>query len=138
MSLQSCIAVSVVILLFLGGCSGMDKRAEPLSGASSFDISADERTELKAAASKGDADAAFRLYEYYDFVALDPDEAKAWLRRSAELGNRTAQYNLGVLLLESAEPGSGEQAEAIEWLERARSSGSEKAQKKLDSLNLGK
>lgn len=65
-----------------------DSSAE--STASSYNLNKQEICELEDKASSGDSDAAFRLYQYYFFVALEHKESEKWLHRSAEFGNPRA------------------------------------------------
>ena len=70
--------------------------------------------DLRRAASKGDADAAFKLgLEYYAGTAdrtKNPEVAVYWFRKAAEKGNIPAYYNLGVCL----EHGLGAEKSRIE------------------------
>jgi len=45
-----------------------------------------------------DNEAAYTLYRYYTFSSLDSVKSLYWLKRSAKLGNKIAQYNYLIYL----------------------------------------
>ena len=66
----------------------------PVSGASSFVLSPDQRTALAAQAEAGNADDAFRLAQFHTFTAYDPAQRLHWLAIAARGGHAVAQNNL--------------------------------------------
>jgi TPR repeat protein len=66
----------------------------PVSGASSFVLSPDQRSALAAQAEAGNADAAFRLAQFHTFTAYDPAQRLHWLAIAAKGGHAVAQNNL--------------------------------------------
>ncbi|MET3493392.1 tetratricopeptide repeat protein [Variovorax boronicumulans] len=67
---------------------------QPLSSASSFMLSPEQRTALTAKAEAGDAEAAFRLANFHTFTAYDPAKRMHWLAIAAKGGHAVAQNNL--------------------------------------------
>lgn len=81
---------------------------------------------VEGAAARGDADAIDYLAWFYDqgrFVARDQGRAAALYRRAAELGQRHAQWRLGVML-DTGEGVAENPAEALQWIKRAADQGS--------------
>lgn len=64
----------------------------PITGASSFYLKNNELTFLKTKALKGDAEAAFRVYEHYEMVTGDIISGFPWLQIAASKGDLNAQY----------------------------------------------
>lgn len=60
-----------------------------------YDLSEKDKTELEVKSLNGDANASFRLYQYYSFTLNDIDEQMRFLKRAACQGNNIAQYNYG-------------------------------------------
>lgn len=89
-----------------------------------------EFARTKAAAQRGDADAAFRLALMLlngTGVARNPSEAARLMKMAAEKGHRQAQYSLGALYYE----GSGvkqDRRSAAGWIARAAAGGHVEAQ----------
>lgn len=63
-----------------------------------YDLSEKDKTELEVKSLNGDANASFRLYQYYSFTLNDIDEQMRFLKRAACQGNNVAQYNYGFFL----------------------------------------
>jgi hypothetical protein len=100
-----CLLVIVLSLISCGDKKmdelSKDKKLESpkaLTGASSFSIGENELVSLKEAANNGDANAAFRLYQYFTFLASNEQEATVWLTVAAKLGHSVAQNNLAHML----------------------------------------
>ncbi|MDO4879441.1 MAG: sel1 repeat family protein [Neisseria sp.] len=89
---------------------------QPASTASTFGLSNEEIDFYSKKSKQGDKDAAFKLYEYYSLVALDPQQAQTWLAESAALGHPVAQYNLSITYLQQ-----GRKKEAAFWAGKAAS-----------------
>src|SRR5678816_1470334 len=65
-----------------------------------LDLAEAERLQLERKAADGDASAAMRLWTYYAIELHDSRAADPWLCRAAELGDATAQWNLGYSIKE--------------------------------------
>ena len=106
-------------LLYLGDYLGEPDRGKALEW-------------FESAADKGFVPAESMAGSLY-MESGDPDKAERYLRRAAEQGEPTAQYNLGVLAL-SGRIGM-EYAEAAEWLAKAARNGMQPAYELLMKLN---
>ena len=81
-----------------------------------LDLSDAERLRLERKAADGDTSAAMRLWGYYALELHDGLSGDRWLCRAAELGDATAQWNLGYSLKEGNRPSGGEFPEcARKW-----------------------
>jgi len=135
-AISSCMwhcSASILILFCLLGCTReKDHKGTigPVAGNSSFDLSSQEEAELLAKAKNGDNDAAYRLYEYYNFVRLDFEQSFFWIEKAAERGNAKAQYNLGVILLDRERPQYNPER-ARYWFSKAAEQGNSLAKKEL-------
>ena len=83
--MKSFAATTACALALLCGCA---------SNGGTSALSASETARLQTRAADGDADAAFRLYRYYEYTEHDADAAEVFLRRAAELGSADARREL--------------------------------------------
>ena len=91
-------------------------------------------TGLKKLADNGDSDAQLKLGIINDECMKNYDEAFKWLKKSAEQGNITAQYNIGIMY----NVGKGtkkNKAEAVKWLKKSAEQGNNYAQNYLKLYN---
>ena len=125
--------ISIVLtVIYVSGCSLTNHSDTTLIyGNDGLTIAPKDIPTVTSAADHGDVNAALRLYLYYEAVANNPEKARHYLTLSAEGGNPTAQYNLGVVLLESNQEET--QKEAIRWLRKAADNGVDKAQTLLET-----
>jgi len=119
----------VVFLALMVGCAMKPKPDEPISPAADFDLDDREQQRLVERANRGDGAAALRLANYHLFITDNIDEAVRWLKKSAEAGNATAQYNLAVIYLNNERLQDRGQAKLL--LEAAAKKGDEEARKLL-------
>jgi len=96
--------IPALALLGLVSCAGepaeekADQPAPSTDSGAVFDLRPDERQALESSANGGDAEAAFRLAQYYGISCgqdglCDPDDqrqSKAWMERAASLGHKVA------------------------------------------------
>lgn len=89
-------ALSLTFLMFLAACAQKPSSADDTmaSSAEAFQLSPGEIDRLKATATAGDTDAAFRLGEYFSFVKRDRAEAIRWFEIPAKAGNYNAMNAL--------------------------------------------
>jgi TPR repeat protein len=93
---------------------------------------------LRAAASKGNPEAAFWLgvmYEKGYGVLVDNQQALGWYRKAADAGNTTAMNNTGFIY----EHGKGvpiDYAQAMTWYRKAADAGSSQAMDNMGGLYL--
>lgn len=117
----------------------------PISGASSFRLSPEERTALAAkaeAANPEGAEAAFRLAQFHTLVDYDPAKRLHWLGIAAKGGHAVAQNNLAYDYLhgdrkdlaqaarwaaESLKNGNAAAAETLKEIEAAQAAQATKA-----------
>lgn len=78
-----------------------------------------------------DANAAFRVWWNY-VSAEDAERRSQWLRRAAQLGDPTSQYNLW-FELQSA-PDCANRLEAMYWLEKSAAQGNSQAKSRVDAF----
>ncbi len=88
---------------------------------------------FRAEAGRGDKDAMFalgRIYEEGRAIEGSMPMAENWYRKSAQAGHGSAQFNLGALLLNSADKA----AEGLDWMVKAGDRGYSRAMLVLGSL----
>lgn len=126
------VALVVVVLLCLRGI-GVRVKSTP----EKFDLSANQLADLKRRAEeRGDASAAFRVYEYYSLSCTNCTAAERqsnvihYLNVAASNGNVVAQYNLSVNLILQRDPSKYDEAKS--WLEKSAAAGNGDAKKGLE------
>lgn len=125
-------AVTLCVGLLYAVLAGpSDGKGGVVAGNGDLVLSAQELAELPSKARAGDATAAVRLAQYYDFIALESATARQWWTVAAEAGNAVAQYNLAAQLLESDDPASIANGRA--WLQRAAQAGDRAAIQRLEN-----
>lgn len=103
--------------------------APPISTASNFHLTENDEEKLEQEVKSGDANAAFRLYEYHQFSSRSFSEADRFLEEAACLGHPIAQYNLVKRLM------STNRDQARIWAEKALKNGEKDAADLLSNLN---
>ncbi len=91
-----------------------------------------ELNTLERKAESGDAAAAFRLFQHYEFGEFDYLQSLRWLRVAASLGHVIAQFNLGYLLVSSDR--QEDKKEGVKWLRTAADAGYERASEVLHDI----
>ena len=99
-----------------------------------FDLSKKSEKHLIIKGGHGDAQAAFKLYLYYELVRLDHIEALFWLRTAAGLGHANAENALGRFYADQRSINYFNLSSAKMWLERAIKDGAPEAKKDLKEL----
>ena len=84
-------------------------------GKDIFMLSPKEKALLEKKVNEGDAQAAFKLYEYYYHGGVNKKIGMQWLRVAANKGHVIAQYSLGTILTQSTDP--KEKSEGLKWLQ---------------------
>jgi len=79
---------------FSVGDEPLDFSGAAESTASIYKLENEEILKLSEKAENGDADSAFRLYQYYKFIKLDIIKTKKWLQKAADQGHEIAKKNL--------------------------------------------
>lgn len=103
--------------------------APPISTASNFHLTEKDKVKLEQEVKSGDANAAFRLYEYHQFSSESFSEADRFLEEAARLGHPIAQYNLAKRLT------STNRDQARIWAKKALNNGEKDAEDLLRTLN---
>jgi TPR repeat protein len=139
LSFLVCLLSSCLLIFCLSGCSGKteDKGKEVVkTPGDSYSLSTEDMKKLSDKAEAGDADAGFRLWQYYAFYAGNSEKALYWEKKAAEHGHVTAQYNLGMRFL--VDPVLKDKNQALYWLGKAAEYGDIDAKKKLEELRKEK
>lgn len=110
-----------IISIFYPSIFAENSKEMETTGLNSFVLSVDEQKQLMTEANDGDANAAIRLSQYYEFIENNRSESIKWLRISAKNGQIIAQYNLGYLLFHDKDEAT--QKEAMYWLYEAAEHG---------------
>jgi hypothetical protein len=97
-----------------------------------FNLSFSEKEDLIQKALKGDANACFRISNYYKFVENNDEEMFIWLKRSAEFGNVIAQYNLACYFQRSKN--ETDHQLAIAWFRKSAENGDTDANLRLAEI----
>jgi TPR repeat protein len=98
---------------------GNEHQNPPLSSLNTYQLSQDELIKLsKLVEEENDANAAFRLYQYYAFSNFDDNKMMHYLEIAAENGNLTAQHNLSYLYMEQ-----NKLDKAFKWAKKAKEGG---------------
>lgn len=83
--------MSVVLSLLTQSCALMrDRSREAYTSPEYFDLRPTQKLILKMRANKGDANAAFRLAQYYLYTKYDRLAFVQWCERAANLGHPNA------------------------------------------------
>ncbi|HYG35967.1 MAG TPA: sel1 repeat family protein [Clostridia bacterium] len=97
-------------------------------------LSEEQIKELTPKAEMGNAEAAVKLYRFYDEVLLDHKGAMKWLVIAAENGHTISQYNLGMVYSGELHPETKDLTRAKHWFRIAANRGNEEALRKLKEL----
>lgn len=99
----------------------------PTSTGSIFFLDSNSLQTLSEKAKAGDAESAFKIYQYYTFSNLDISLSNHWLEMAAKLGHPVAQYNLAVLFEQK-----DDKENATLWGKKAFLNGNAKAKRFVD------
>lgn len=69
-----------------------------------FRIENSDISRIEKEALSGSSDAAFKLYQYYEFWVEDDEKSTYWLKIAAEYNHPIAQYNLAYSLINDPNP----------------------------------
>jgi len=94
----------------MGECNMETKNGPLLSSGSEYMLSKEEIEFLSKSALSGNAEAAFRLYQYFRFSRSDDEKATYWVGVAAKNGSNVGQYNFAVRLERK-----GSLKEALYW-----------------------
>jgi TPR repeat protein len=124
----------VALILFFG-CATKKAERPPAQGMwlnAGYDLSLIERMRLSSRARSGDAQAAYRLFEYYGFVGENNRKAMKWVEVSARCGLIKGQYSYAQSLTFSRSRKDNEQA--VKWFTLVADRGHSGAQQALAEL----
>lgn len=138
--------LTIILLLFLHGCSGRDTEVRIETVESFRELTAEEAFALaKNGAEAGNGEAQNDLGEMYyngGGVLKDATQAMEWWQKAAENGNAKAQFNLGEMYY-NGNPFGDEPVDAVvapdntiaaEWYRKAAEQGFVEAQAKLGGM----
>ena len=117
-------------LYVIEGCSMETKNDSPISSGSIFALSTEEIESLSKSALSGDAEAAFRLYQYFSFSHHDEGKAMYWTGIAAKNGSSVGQYNFAFMLRDS-----GDFKEALYWANILKSRNYPDSDYLIESIN---
>jgi TPR repeat protein len=123
----------LIVLIFTIACTSCKKAEVPVTGAANFDLTAEE---IKVLEFKGltNAEAAFKLAEYYSWARFDSNQMRLWTERAATGGHPVAQYNWGLQI----EMTGGNVEESKKWFSLAAEKGVPGARERLKELERQK
>jgi len=107
---------------------------EPVSGGQIHALDDAQRSDLARKAEAGDAQAAFRLAQYYTFTQADKVQRTRWLAVAAKAGHATAQYNLASELSSDGE----DLDQARHWAAEALQNGYKDADRLLGAIEAAR
>jgi TPR repeat protein len=107
---------------------------EPVSGGQIHALDDAQRSDLARKAEAGDAQAAFRLSQYYTFTHADKVQRTRWLAVAAKAGHATAQYNLASELSSDGE----DLDQARHWAAEALQNGYKDADRLLGAIEAAR
>ena len=116
--------ISIIICVLVVGACSRPKGITRRSSSDAFLLSADRLVILEEAANKGDAHASALLSRHYAHVAGGDAMELLWLKRAAELGDATSQYNLAYILVYDSK--NRDLVGAEKWLKKYEQSGEAK------------
>jgi TPR repeat protein len=122
--MSKCRAIALLIAGALAGAASAQTVKDGINAWQKGDYKAAVEA-WRPLADRGDPDALFNMAQAYRFgrgVSANLATAKSLLEKSANSGHVESQTTLGLLLLQS-----GEQADALKWLEQAARAGERRA-----------
>jgi TPR repeat protein len=108
---------------------------QPASSYTEFLVPAGQLDDLQKAALQGNAEAALKLANFYNFSTIDPEKGLYWTTIAAENGSVVGMYNLGQSLRHL--PDWQSKARAKYWFKKVVDGGGpigDEAQKQLLDL----
>ncbi|HXB58540.1 MAG TPA: hypothetical protein VNU95_03200 [Candidatus Acidoferrales bacterium] len=130
------ITYNTILLFFLAFiCTGCHTAKPVYSTNASTILTQQEIYQFEMRAQKGDADAAFKLYEYYIFNTNDRDLSIKWLAIAATNGSASAQYDFGMDYSDGTYPGISNRICAKYWFQCALTNGVDQAAQRLHELD---
>lgn len=96
------------------------QQVEEVVGVESFNLSPQEIATLSSKAKAGEADAAFKLAEYYEYYETDWEQNFYWMKIAAEADHTLAQRGLGNIYKRK-----GDLEQALYWYKKAAEKGDE-------------
>jgi TPR repeat protein len=91
------------MIIFISGelimsCKDDKQKNEPILPVNSFHIDKSELPKLEKEALLGSPEAAFKLFQYYEYYMIDNKQSLYWVTISAENGHVIGQHNLAYML----------------------------------------
>lgn len=102
----------------------------PVSTGSTYNLDPLEIPEIEKRAENGEIDSILQLYRYFEFVALDEQNATTWLTKAAKAGHAVSQFNLAHYYLRKEMT-----EEARYWASKALKNGIDDAEEILEETN---
>jgi hypothetical protein len=129
------IFASLIIMAMSFGIISCQHTVKVISTNQSLMLSDSQITNFTTQAQNGDAEAAFHLYLYYCLIKLDRESAIKWASVSAQNGNISAQYEMGMFYNGQTYPELVNTNKALYWFKKAASNGDTNAVLRLQELN---
>ena len=130
----------LLLIFVIGGvfmsCNSADNSKQndkPIAGNQAFMIAKADLPKFKTEALEGSPDAAFKLYQFYEFVQLDAKESLYWITISAENGHPIGQHNLAYMLMD--DPDLNSRLRARYWAKQSVRNGNKDALELLKEID---
>lgn len=128
--MKTSVLLNILIIILAGGllmsCKDDKQKNKPILPSDSFYIEKSELPKLEKEALLGSPNAAFKLFQYYEFYKSNNDKSLYWVTISAENGHVIGQHNLAYTLFMNNQD-VNDILRARFWAKKAVSGGNEEA-----------
>ena len=123
----------IIIFLLVANMYCTNNKNLPISSNECFQIKKSKIDKYKKDALLGSEEAAFKLFEFYEFYKNDSEKSFYWVRIAAENGHAISQHYYSYFLLKK---GTKEfRLRAIYWAKKSYENGNKDALDLLNEIN---